>query len=74
MLSLSASAFMTGKYNDTMLKYLCDNYSGPTDMMIDLWNAAKRFSVSSVRQDESIIHQAEYTDSKITKKTEKKNT
>ena len=66
MLSLSASAFMTGKYNDTMLKYLCDNYSGPTDMMIDLWNAAKRFSVSSVRLDERIIEQAVYTDRDLT--------
>ena len=55
------SAFKTGKYSDLVLKYLCENYTGPTDELINLWHAADKFSISSMKLDERILEQGIYT-------------
>ena len=44
-----------------MLKYLCENYTGPTDELINLWHAADKFSISSMKLDERILEQGIYT-------------
>lgn len=61
MVQLSISAFKTGKYSDLVLKYLCENYTGPTDELINLWHAADKFSISSMKLDERILEQGIYT-------------
>lgn len=61
MVQLAISAFKTGKYSDLVLKYLCENYTGPTDELINLWHAADKFSISSMKLDESILEQGIYT-------------
>lgn len=61
MVQLAISAFKTGKYSDLMLKYLCENYTGPTDELINLWHAADKFSISSMKLDERILEQGIYT-------------
>lgn len=61
MVQLAISAFKTGKYSDLVLKYLCENYTGPTDELINLWHAADRFSISSMKLDERILEQGIYT-------------
>lgn len=61
MVQLAISAFKTGKYSDLVLKYLCDNYTGPTDELINLWHAADKFSISSMKLDERILEQGIYT-------------
>lgn len=61
MVQLAISAFKTGKYSDLVLKYLCENYSGPTDELINLWHAADKFSISSMKLDERILEQGIYT-------------
>ena len=61
MVQLAISAFKTGKYSDLVLKYLCENYTGPTDEMINLWHAADKFSISSMKLDEHILEQGIYT-------------
>lgn len=61
MVQLAISAFKTGKYSDLVLKYLCENYTGPTDELINLWHAADKFSISSMKLDERILEQAIYT-------------
>lgn len=61
MVQLAISAFKTGKYSDLVLKYLCENYTGPTDEMINLWHAADKFSISSMKLDERILEQGIYT-------------
>ena len=58
---LAISAFKTGKYSDLVLKYLCENYTGPTDELINLWHAADKFSISSMKLDERILEQGIYT-------------
>lgn len=61
MVQLAISAFKTGKYSDLVLKYLCKNYTGPTDELINLWHAADKFSISSMKLDERILEQGIYT-------------
>ena len=61
MVQLGISAFKTGKYSDLVLKYLCENYTGPTDELINLWHAADKFSISSMKLDERILEQGIYT-------------
>ena len=61
MVQLAISAFKTGKYSDLVLKYLCENYTGPTDELINLWHAADKFSISSMKLDERILEQGVYT-------------
>ena len=61
MVQLAISAFKTGKYSDLVLKYLCENYTGPTDELINLWHDADKFSISSMKLDERILEQGIYT-------------
>lgn len=61
MVQLAISSFKTGKYSDLVLKYLCENYTGPTDELINLWHAADKFSISSMKLDERILEQGIYT-------------
>lgn len=61
MVQLAISAFKTGKYSDLVLKYMCENYTGPTDELINLWHAADKFSISSMKLDERILEQGIYT-------------
>lgn len=61
MVQLAISVFKTGKYSDLVLKYLCENYTGPTDELINLWHAADKFSISSMKLDERILEQGIYT-------------
>lgn len=61
MVQLAISAFKTGKYSDLVLKHLCENYTGPTDELINLWHAADKFSISSMKLDERILEQGIYT-------------
>ena len=61
MVQLAISAFKTGKYSDLVLKYLCENYTGPTGELINLWHAADKFSISSMKLDERILEQGIYT-------------
>lgn len=61
MVQLAISAFKTGKYSDLVLKYLCENYTGPTEELINLWHAADKFSISSMKLDERILEQGIYT-------------
>ncbi len=61
MVQIAISAFKTGKYSDLVLKYLCENYTGPTDELINLWHAADKFSISSMKLDERILEQGIYT-------------
>ncbi len=61
MVQLAISAFKTGKYSDLVLKYLCENYTGRIDELINLWHAADKFSISSMKLDERILEQGIYT-------------
>ncbi len=61
-LKLAVSTFTDGKYNESILGYLCKNYIGPTDTMIDLWHSADKFGITSINLEERILEQAIYTE------------
>ena len=45
LLLLCTSAFLNKKYNDRILQYLSDFYSGPVETMLRLWRAAQDFEL-----------------------------
>lgn len=62
LLLLAADTFAGKKYNDRILRYLCDFYEGPTDMMLRLWRAAGEFHVPAFELEERILVQMIYAD------------
>jgi len=56
------SAFRKKKYNDKMLNYLCQHYNGPTQEMLDVWHAAKKYEIDLFDISERILVQMMYAD------------
>ena len=50
------------KYNDRILQYLSDFYSGPVETMLRLWRAAQDFELRTRDLEERILEQMLYTD------------
>ena len=66
LLRLCACTFSDRKYNDKMLGYLADFYSGPPDVMLALWKAAREFEVNTFELEERILVQMLYANMKMT--------
>jgi hypothetical protein len=62
LLLLCTSAFLNKKYNDRILQYLSDFYSGPVETMLRLWRAAQDFELRTRDLEERILEQMLYTD------------
>ena len=60
ILLLGEQSFLEHKYNDVLLKYLCQYYNGPTTTMVQMWNAAQQFEVSTLELEERILVQMMY--------------
>lgn len=65
LLLLCANTFANKKYNDKILEYLCEFYSGPEEMMQRLWRAARSFDINTFELEERILVQMLYTDSNL---------
>lgn len=63
-------AFHKGKYDSTVLRYLCTYYRGMTKNMRDIWKAAKAFEVDCYRLCEIILVQMLYSGSFVGEKME----
>lgn len=50
-------AFKNGKYNETILEYLCRYYNGSTKEMLEMWRVSKEFSFESRDLEERLIAQ-----------------
>lgn len=50
-------AFKKGKYNETVLEYLCTYYNGTTKEMMEMWRVSKEFSFESRDLEERLIAQ-----------------
>jgi hypothetical protein len=61
LLGFVESTFLSGKYSDVMLIYLCKYYSGATKNMGELWQAAGQFQIDTFDLEERIITQMLYT-------------
>ena len=65
LVDLAAAAFFKKKYNDKILKYLCDYYSGPTSRMLSLWNAANVYEIECFELSERLLVQMLYADNLV---------
>ena len=60
LLLLGEQTFLEHKYNEVILKYLCQYYNGPTTTMVQIWNAAQEFEVYTLELEERILAQMIY--------------
>ncbi len=60
LLSLCISAFRKGKYNESMLQYLCTYFEGSTKELSKLWEAAREFEVDTFALEERLLAQMLY--------------
>lgn len=58
---LCADTFLAGKYSETMLKYLCMYYQGPTKVMSAIFKSASAFLLDTQAIAERILVQALFT-------------
>ena len=61
LLYLCAEAFFGGKYDEAILKYLCENYDGSTKRLGEIWQAAKQFGIETYGLEEHILIQLLYS-------------
>ncbi len=61
-------AFINGKYDGTMLKYLVDNFNGLTKELRNLWRAAMQFDIECFGLMEKILVQMLFTKTTIGEK------
>ncbi len=52
--------FCDGKYTDLILDYLCKYYTGPSNIMLKLWKAARGFDIDTFDLEEKILTQLMY--------------
>lgn len=60
LLTLCAQAFASRKYNDAILQYLCNFYTGPVQQMLRIWRAAGNFDLKTKELEERILEQMLY--------------
>lgn len=63
-------AYKKGKYDETILKYLVDNFEGPIKEMRDIWKSAREFLVEVFPICEKMIEQMLFTGSYIAERME----
>lgn len=61
MMQLSFMAFKAGKYDESLLIYLCRYFKGTSKEMRDIWKAAEAFEVDTYELCERILLQLLYT-------------
>lgn len=58
---LCAAVFLSGKYDEPVLGYLCRNYDGPTKALGKVWDAAKELGVDTYELEERTLVQMLYS-------------
>lgn len=61
LLNISFEALKKGKYDENILKYLCDEFRGTVKELRDVWRAASSFGTDSVKLEERILSQMLYS-------------
>lgn len=70
LIKLCYFAFSSGKYDETTLQYLVDNYNGLTKELRNLWKAAKDFGLDTYALKERLLVQMLYTHTTVGEKEE----
>ncbi len=70
LIHLCEQTFVAGKYNDSILSYLCLYYNGPTELMNRMWKAARAFDLDTFELEERILVQMLYAGGVLPNATE----
>ncbi len=62
LVKLAMEAFLSKKYNDSILEYLCQFYNGPSMDMLSIWEAARSYEVDTFEFEDRLINQVVYSD------------
>lgn len=65
LLSMSMHVFQSKKYDEIILKYLVENFSGSTNEMRNIWNAAYKFDIDSYEISERLLLQVLFTNAYV---------
>ena len=65
LIRLSAAAFRAKKYNNTLLAYLCQHFSGPSTDMLRLWQASNGSEIDKFELSERLLVQTLYTENLV---------
>lgn len=63
LIGMCRNVFLRGKYNDAVLKYMCQYFYGNLKEMTELWRTAKEFEVECHELEERCLTQFLYTGS-----------
>ena len=62
LIRLATTAFRAKKYNDKILEYLSQHFSGPTRDMLRLWQAAREYEIDLFDLSERLLVQCMYAE------------
>lgn len=62
LLGICRAIFHKGKYNESVLKYLCKYFQGSVREMESLWRAAREFEIDTYELEERFLVQLLYTE------------
>lgn len=65
LIRLAATAFRTKKYNDKILAYLCQHFTGPSKDMLRLWQVAQEYEIDLFDLSERLLVQTMYAENLI---------
>lgn len=65
IVAMAHFAFRNSRVDDRLLQFLCDNFSGTTIEMHDIWEAAKRANLDTLLLEENLLAQMLFTESFI---------
>ena len=70
LIKLCYFAFVNGKYDEVVLRYLVENFNGLTKHLRNIWKAAKSFEIDTYPLMERLIIQMLYTHTTVGEKEE----
>lgn len=65
ILKLCHYVFQSGKYDETVLKYLTRHYEGTTKDMFEIWKAASELEIDTVELEERLLGQILFAESYV---------
>ena len=65
LIRLAATAFRAQKYNDKILAYLCQHFTGPSKDMLRLWQVAQEYEIDLFDLSERLLVQTMYAENLI---------
>jgi len=70
LIKLCYFAFVNGKYDEVLLRYLVENYNGLTKQLRNIWKAARSFEIDTFPLMERLLIQMLYTHTTVGEKEE----